>query len=98
MEDLNVSGMMKNRHLSGAIGKQGFYEFRSQIEYKSEWNNIKLVIADRFFPSSKMCSCCGNIKKDLKLSERIYKCKCGNEIDRDFQAALNLFKVNVDMY
>ena len=90
MEDLNVSGMMKNKHLSKAVQQQGFYEFRRQIEYKSEWNNIQVVIADRFFPSSKLCSCCGNIKKDLKLSDRIYKCECGNIIDRDFQASLNL--------
>ena len=90
IEDLNVSGMMKNRHLSKAIQQQKFYEFRRQIEYKSAWNNIPLIIADRFFPSSKLCSCCGNIKKDLKLSDRIYKCECGNVIDRDYQAALNL--------
>lgn len=90
MEDLNVSGMMKNKHLSKTVQKQGFYEFRRQIKYKSEWNNIPVIMADRFFPSSKLCSCCGNIKKDLKLSDRIYKCKCGNIIDRDFQACLNL--------
>lgn len=90
MEDLNVSDMMKNRHLSKAVQKQGFYEFRRLIKYKSEWNNIPVIIADRFFPSSKLCSCCGNIKKDLKLSDRIYKCECGNIIDRDFQASLNL--------
>lgn len=90
MEDLNVSGMMKNKHLSKAVQQQRFYEFRRQIEYKSEWNNIPVIIADRFFPSSKLCSCCGNIKKDLKLSDRIYKCECGNIIDRDYQASLNL--------
>lgn len=90
MEDLNVSRMMKNKHLSKAVQQQCFYEFRKQIEYKSNWNNISVIIADRFFPSSKLCSCCGNIKKDLKLSDRIYKCKCGNIIDRDFQASLNL--------
>lgn len=90
IEDLNVSGIMKNRHLSKAVQQQGFYEFRRQIEYKSEWNNIPVIIADRFFPSSKLCSCCGNIKKDLKLSDRIYKCECGNIIDRDYQASLNL--------
>ena len=90
IEDLNVSGMMKNKHLSKAVQQQGFYEFRRQIEYKSAWNNIPVIIADRFFPSSKLCSCCGQIKKDLKLSDRIYKCKCGNIIDRDYQAALNL--------
>ena len=90
MEDLNVSGMMKNKRLSKAVQQQGFYEFRRQIEYKSEWNNISVIIADRFFPSSKLCSCCGNIKKDLKLSDRIYRCECGNIIDRDYQASLNL--------
>ena len=90
IEDLNVSGMMKNKHLSKAVQQQGFYEFRRQIEYKAMWNNIPVVIADRFFPSSKLCSCCGSIKKDLKLSDRIYKCECGNVIDRDYQAALNL--------
>ena len=90
IEDLNVSGMMKNKHLSKAIQQQGFYEFRRQIEYKSKWNNIPVIIADMFFPSSKLCSCCGHIKKDLKLSDRIYKCECGNVIDRDFQASLNL--------
>ena len=92
LEDLNVSGMMKNKHLSKAVQRQGFYEFRRQIEYKSEWNNIQVIIADRFFPSSKLCSCCGRIKKDLKLSERIYKYECGNVIDRDYQGALNLKK------
>lgn len=90
IEDLNVSGMMKNKHLSKAIQQQGFYEFRRQIQYKSGWNNIPVIIADRFFPSSKLCSCCGVIKKDLKLSDRIYQCECGNVIDRDYQASLNL--------
>ena len=90
IEDLNVSGMMKNKHLSKAVQQQCFYEFRRQIGYKAEWNNIPVIISDRFFPSSKLCNRCGNIKKDLKLSERIYKCECGNVIDRDFQAALNL--------
>ena len=90
IEDLNVSGMMRNKHLSKSIQQQGFYEFRRQIEYKSTWNNIPVIIADRFFPSSKLCSCCGEIRKDLKLSDRIYRCDCGNIIDRDFQASLNL--------
>ena len=90
IEDLNVSGMMKNKHLSKAVQQQKFYEFRRQIKYKSEWNNIAVIIADRFFPSPKLCICCGNIKKDLKLSDRIYKCECGNVMDRDFQASLNL--------
>ena len=90
LEDLNVKGMMKNRHLSKAVQQQKLYEFRRQIEYKSAWNNIQVIIADRWFPSSKLCSCCGNIKNDLKLSDRIYKCECGNVIDRDYQASLNL--------
>ncbi len=90
IEDLNVSGMVKNKHLSRAVQQQGFYEFRRQIEYKSAWNNISVIIADRFFPSSKLCSCCGATKKDLKLSGRIYRCACGNVIDRDYQAAVNL--------
>ena len=90
VEDLNVSEMMKNKHLSKAIQQQSFYEFKRQIEYKARWNNIPVIIAARFFPSSKLCSCCGEIKKDLKLSDRIYKCDCGNIIDRDFQASLNL--------
>ena len=97
IEDLNVKGMMKNRHLSKAVQQQGFYEFRRQMEYKSKWNNIQVIIADRFFPSSKLCSCCGKIKKDLKLSERIYKCECGNVVDRDLQAALNLKKYGEDV-
>ena len=90
IEDLNVSGMMKNRHLSKAVQNQGFFEFRKQLEYKCNDKGIQLIIADRFYPSSKLCSCCGKIKKDLKLSDRIYKCECGNVIDRDFQASLNL--------
>lgn len=90
IEDLNVSGMMKNRHLSKAIQNQKFFEFRRQLEYKCDNKGIRLIIADRFYPSSKLCSCCGKIKKDLKLSDRIYKCECGNVIDRDFQASLNL--------
>ena len=90
MEDLNVRGMMKNKHLSKAIQEQSFYEFKRQFEYKSAWNNISVIIADRFFPSSKLCSACGHIKRDLKLSDRTYQCDCGNIIDRDFQASLNL--------
>lgn len=82
--------MMKNRHLSKAVQQQGFYELRRQLQYKAERNNISVIIADRFFPSSKLCSCCGNVKSDLKLSDRIYKCECGNIIDRDLQASLNL--------
>ena len=91
LEDLNVKGMMKNRHLAKAIQEQCFYEFYRQIQYKCDWNNIQFIVADRYFPSSKTCYKCGNIKKDLKLSDRIYICsECGNEIDRDYQASLNL--------
>ena len=90
IEDLNVSEMMKNKHRAKAIQEQKWYEFRTQIEYKCEWNNIKVVIADKRYPSSKLCSCCGKIKKDLKLSDRIYRCECGNVIDRDYQASINL--------
>ena len=91
IEDLNVSGMMKNKYLSKAVQQQKFYEFRRQLEYKCKWNNIELRIVDRFFPSSKMCHECGSIKKDLKLSDRTYICEeCGNVIDRDYQASLNL--------
>ncbi|MGG3423834.1 RNA-guided endonuclease InsQ/TnpB family protein, partial [Heyndrickxia faecalis] len=90
MEDLNVTGMMKNRHLSKAIAKQGFYEFTRQMEYKCEKYGIEFVKVDRFFPSSKTCSSCGKMKRDLKLSDRVYRCECGNEIDRDLNAAINL--------
>lgn len=90
IEDLNVKGMMKNRHLSKAISKQKFFEFRTKLTSKCKIQGIELRIANRFFSSSKKCSCCGNIKANLKLSERTYKCKCGNEIDRDFNASLNL--------
>ena len=90
IEDLNVSGMIKNRHLSKAVQNQGFFEFRKQLEYKCNDSGIQLIVADRFYPSSKRYSCCGKIKKDLRLSDRTYKCECGNVIDRDFQASLNL--------
>ena len=90
IEDLNVSGMMKNRHLSKAVQEQGFFWFRKQLEYKCSDKGIQLIVADRFYPSSKLCSCCGNIKKDLKLSDREYRCECGNIIDRDFQVSINL--------
>ena len=91
IEDLNVKGMMKNRHLSKAIAEQSFNRFSNVLKYKCEWNNIELLKVDRFYPSSKMCSCCGNIKKDLKLKDRIYNCtNCGLTIDRDYNASLNL--------
>ena len=92
IEDLAVSDMMKNKHLSDAIRKQGFSEFRRQLEYKCNFRGIKLVVADRFYPSSKSCSQCGKIKKDLKLKDRVYKCSCGLNIDRDLNASINLSK------
>jgi putative transposase len=90
IEDLNVSGMMKNRHLSKAIASQKFYEFRTKLKAKCDDNGIELRVVDRWYPSSKLCHCCGSIKKDLKLSDRIYKCECGYVEDRDFNASLNL--------
>ena len=91
LEDLNVRGMMSNRHLAKAVQEQGFYEFRRQIEYKASWAGLRVIIADRYYPSSKTCVACGHVKKNLRLSERIYHCEnCGNEIDRDLQAAINL--------
>ena len=90
IEDLNVSGMMKNRHLSKAVASQKFYEFRTRLKAKCHENGIELRIVDRWYPSSRMCHCCGNIKKDLKLSDRIYRCDCGYIEDRDFNASLNL--------
>ena len=90
IEDLNVSGMMKNRHLSKAVASQKFYEFKTKLEAKCKENGIELRIVDRWFPSSKTCHCCKSIKKDLKLSDRIFRCDCGYIEDRDFNAALNL--------
>ena len=90
IEDLNVSGMMKNKHLSKAVASQKFYEFRIKLQAKCNENGIELRVVDRWFPSSKTCHCCGAIKKDLKLSDRIFKCDCGYTEDRDFNAALNL--------
>ena len=91
MEDLNVTGMMKNRHLSKAIQEQCFHEFLRQMQYKCEWNGIAFVQVGRFYPSSKTCSFCGNLKQDLKLSDRTYRCEvCGAVIDRDYNAAINL--------
>lgn len=90
IENLNVSGMMKNKHLSKAVASQKFYEFRIKLKIKCNEKGIELRIVDRFYPSSKLCHCCGAIKKDLKLSDRIYRCDCGYIEDRDFNAALNL--------
>ena len=90
IEDLNVKGMMKNRHLPKAVANQKFYEFRSKLAIKSNALGIELRVVDRFYPSSKLCHSCGSIKKDLKLKERIYKCDCGYIEDRDYNASLNL--------
>lgn len=90
IEDLNVKGMMKNRHLSKAVASQKFYEFRIKLQAKCNENGIELRVVDRWYPSSKTCHCCKNIKKDLRLSDRIFKCDCGYIEDRDFNAALNL--------
>lgn len=90
IEDLNVRGMMKNRHLSKAIANQGFNQFINKLKFKCLINGIELRQVNRFYASSKICSCCGSVKKDLRLSDRIYKCDCGNIIDRDFNASINL--------
>ena len=90
IEDLNVSGMMKNWHLSKAVASQKFYEFRTKLKAKCGENGIELRIVDRWYPSSKLCHCCGSIKKDLRLSDRVYHCDCGYVEDRDFNASLNL--------
>ena len=93
VEDLNVKGMMKNKHLAKVVQEQCFNEFYRQIQYKCNWNNIEFITADRYYPSSKLCSCCGYVKKDLKLSERIYICpECHHVIDRDYQASVNLMR------
>ena len=90
IEDLNVKGMMKNRHLSKAVASQKLYEFRTKLQAKCREKGIELRVVDRWYPSSKTCHCCGAVKKDLKLSDRIFKCSCGYVEDRDFNAALNL--------
>ena len=96
MEDLNVQGMMKNRHLSKAIQEQNFYEFMRQMECKCAWRGIPFGKVPRFYPSSKTCSACGCIKKDLRLSERTFVCpECGCTIDRDYNAALNLSRYEI---
>ena len=96
IEDLKVSNMMKNKHLSKAIQEQNFYAIRTKLINKCKERNIELRLVDTFYPSSKTCSCCGEIKKDLKLNDRIYKCSnCGLEIDRDYNASINLEKAKV---
>jgi len=96
IEDLKVSNMIKNRHLSKAIQEQNFYAIRTKLINKCKERNIELRLVDTFYPSSKTCSCCGSIKKDLKLNDRIYKCyNCGLEMDRDYNASINLEKAKV---
>ncbi|KYH25017.1 putative transposase DNA-binding domain protein [Clostridium tepidiprofundi DSM 19306] len=91
METLNIKGMMKNKHLSKSIQEQGLYEFKRQLKYKCEFYGIEFVEADKWYPSSKICSRCGHKKTKLSLSERNYICeKCGLVIDRDFNASINL--------
>lgn len=90
IEDLNVKGMMRNRHLSKAVASQKFYEFRRKLEGKGKELGIELRMVDRWYPSSKLCHNCGKIKKDLKLSDREYRCECGYRADRDYNASLNL--------
>lgn len=91
IEDLNVRGMMKNRHLSKAVAQQKFFEFRTKLINKCKEHSIELRVVDRFYPSSKTCHDCGHIKKDLKLSDRTYRCsECGYVADRDISASLNL--------
>ena len=94
IEDLNISGMMKNRYLSKAIQEQGLYTFTKYLVYKCEWHGIKLVKIDRWYPSSKTCNFCGQIKSDLKLSDRIFKCDCGYIEDRDINASYNIRDYN----
>ncbi|GGA42118.1 transposase [Kroppenstedtia guangzhouensis] len=93
IEDLNVKGMMKNQHLAKHIQQCNFYEIRRQLEYKCKWYNIELVMADRWYPSSKTCSSCGQIHKGLRLSDRWIKCDCGLNLDRDLNASINLAKL-----
>ena len=97
MEDINIEGLLKNRHLSRQIQEQRFQEFIRQMKYKCEFHGIEFLQVPMFYPSSKLCSSCGKIKHDLKLSDRIYKCDCGNVIDRDYNAALNLMRYIPDL-
>ncbi|MGL5574091.1 MAG: RNA-guided endonuclease InsQ/TnpB family protein [Sarcina sp.] len=95
METLNIKNMMKNKHLSGAIAEQLLYELKRQVQYKCKKYGIEFVEADKWYPSSKKCSCCGAIKKDLKLKDRIFKCSCGFKLDRDLNAAINLANYSI---
>lgn len=95
IEDLNVRGMMKNKHLAEHVAECNFYEIRRQLTYKAKQAGISLVIADRWYPSSKTCCECGVIDKALKLSDRKMKCECGNQMDRDLNASINLSRLAV---
>lgn len=96
IEDLNVKGMLKNHKLALSLGDSSFGEIRRQLEYKSQAASVMLIVADRWFPSSKTCSCCGTVKKNLSLSERTFNCECGFTLDRDLNAALNLKNLAAD--
>lgn len=91
LEELNVSGMMKNRHLARVIQEQSFYSFKAILSYKAKLKNIQIIEVPMFYPSSKTCSVCGTVKSDLKLSDRVFICpECGNKMDRDLNASMNL--------
>lgn len=98
MEDLNVKGMMSNHNLARAVQELSLYRFKSILKYKAEWYGRVIIEIDRFFPSSKLCNNCGNKKEDLKLSDRVYKCSCGYENDRDLNASLNILKEGLRIY
>ena len=96
LEDLNIKGLVRNKHLSKSISASKWYEFRMKLEYKAELHGIEVVIADRFYPSSKTCHKCGNVDKDLKLSDRVYRCGCcGSVVDRDINASINLARYQI---
>jgi putative transposase len=93
MENLNVKGMMKNHKLAKSIQELSLYRFKQILQYKAKWYGRDIIEIDRWFPSSKLCSCCGNKKNNLTLKDRIYRCKsCGYENDRDVNAAINILK------
>lgn len=100
METLHTQHLMKNKHLASQISKQYWWMFKECMKYKCNWNGVEFIQVDRFYPSSKVCSCCGNIKTkdELKLSDRVYRCKyCGNIIDRDYNAAINLMQYGMNI-
>ena len=98
IEDLNIKGMLKNHKLARSISDVSWSEFVRQLEYKANWYGRKVVRVPTFYPSSKNCSSCGSIKKDLKLNDRIYKCSnCGLEIDRDYNASINILRKGLEI-